>query len=84
MGEKARSLIARQVSPVDERLRLLCDTAGPTLGAFGTSRFGVSRYEIMMDFHPSNFRMLICRPDLALYVAGSDEPESVLAYSHFL
>jgi hypothetical protein len=84
MGEKARSLIARQVSPVDERLRLLRDTAGPTLGAFGTSGFGVSRCEMTRDFHPSNSRMPICRLDLALCVAGSDDPDLVLKYSRFL
>jgi hypothetical protein len=79
MGEKARSLITRQVSPVDERLRLLHDTAGPTLGTFGTLGFGVLVCDMKRDFHPSNSRMSICRLDLALCVVGSDDPDSVLA-----
>jgi hypothetical protein len=79
MGEKARSLIVHQVSPVDERLRLLHDIAGPPLGTFDTPGFGVSGCEMMRDFHPSNSRLLICRLDLALCVAGSDDPDSVSA-----
>jgi hypothetical protein len=77
MGEKEGSLIARQVSPVDERLRLLCDTAGPPLGTFSTLGFGVSGCEMMRDFLPSNSRLPICRLDLALCVAGSDDPDSI-------
>jgi hypothetical protein len=79
MGEKARSLIERQVSPVDERLRLLRDTAGPPLGTFGTLGFGVSGCEMMRDFHPLNSRLPICQLDLTLCVAGSDDPDSVSA-----
>jgi hypothetical protein len=52
MGEKVRSLIARQVSPMDERLRLLRDTLGPPLGTFDTLGFGVLGCEMMREFHP--------------------------------
>jgi hypothetical protein len=44
MGEKARGLIAHHVFLLDGRLRLLRDTAGPTLGAFGA--FGVRGFEM--------------------------------------
>jgi hypothetical protein len=46
-----------QVSPLDGRLRLLLDTVGPTLGAFGALGFGVSRCRTTWNPHPSNSRM---------------------------
>jgi hypothetical protein len=78
MGEKARSLIVHQVSPLDKLLRLLRNVMGPTLGTFGTLGFRVSRCEKTRDFHPSNSRVPICRLDLTLCVAGSDDPDSAM------
>jgi hypothetical protein len=78
MGETARSLIVHQVPPLDKRLRLLCNVVGPTLSAFDTPGFGVSRCEKTGDFHPSNSRVPIFRLDLALCVAGSDDPDLAL------
>jgi hypothetical protein len=45
----------RQVSPVDGRPRSLCNTAGPTLGAFGA--FRVRGFEMQNDMELSPFEL---------------------------
>jgi hypothetical protein len=64
MGEKARGLITHHVFLLDGRLRLLHDTAGPTLGTFGA--FGVRGFEMYNDMEPSPFELPNAKMSLQL------------------
>jgi hypothetical protein len=73
---------ARQVSPLDGRLRLFLDTAGPTLSAFGA--FGVRGFEMQNDMKLSPFELpnaeTPTRLDLAPRVLWMDDLPSSPAY----